>query len=633
MRRARLPSPTAVLLLYAALLYAVPAPLIVAPLGAAGTPAQIVGGGLLAWWVLSQLIVRRAPTVTNPVHWLLAAFAATLLAAYVAGASRPISAIETSSADRALITLCAWMGVALVVSDGLATREDAFKLIRGMAGGGVFIAVLGLLQFYFGLDLAALIKIPGLTANSAVGVVYNRSGYARVAATTSHPIEFGVVLASLLPIVVHCARFSPTLAERRFWWVGTAAVAGALPVAVGRSGMLGGAIAILLIFPALPPPLRGRALVALILGAGAMTVLAPGLLGTIRSLIFNAGNDPSAEGRTADYPWVIRWVVEYPLNGRGLGTLVQSYRTLDNQYLAHVVETGLLGLFALLLLLGSTMLVALYLRRSFEDARHADLAQMLVASVAVIAVDAGTFDAFAFPICVGNLFLFIGLVGWLWRVKVAPTPIRRFRAKPPHQRWAIVLIGGIVGLSCLSAAHSAVFPRSEWRAIADVTMLPPGVPDGGAFSTTGRATLLASVLHDVMDDDSEREHIRARTPGDYSIAVGNGSLIRGSDRIGFGPSVRIQAVAATPDGATAMLDAVLAETERQLHSWHTELGIQPVLAVGTDVVTQQPFPALGRPSRAKAGVFLLGAMVGGMWLSRRREVRLWRQQSVTVATT
>lgn len=629
----RLPNPTTVLLLYTVLLYAIPAPLIVGPLGAAGTPAQIVGVGLLAWWVLSQLVVRRAPIATNPVHWLLAAFAATLLAAYVAGASRPSSATETSSADRALITLCAWIGVALVVSDGLTTRGDAFKLLRGMAGGGAFIAGLGLLQFFFGLDLAALIKIPGLTANSAVGVVYNRSGYARVAATTSHPIEFGVVLASLLPIVVHCARFAPTLGERRFWWVGTAAVAAALPVAVGRSGILGGAIAILLIFPALPPQLRRRALVVLVLGAGAMTVLAPGLLGTIRSLIFNVGTDPSAEGRTDDYPWVIRWVIEYPLNGRGLGALVQSYRTLDNQYLAHAVETGLLGLFALVLLLGGAMLVALYLRWRFDDVRHVDLAQMLVASIAVIVVDAGTFDAFAFPICVGNLFLFIGLVAWLWRAQVAPTPIRRFRAKPPHQRWAIVLIGGIIGVSCLSAGYSAAFPRSEWRAIADVTMLPPGVPDGSAFSTTGRAALLASVLHDVMDDDSVRQEIRASTSGDYSIAVGDGSLIRGSDQIGFGPSVRIQAIAAAPEDATAMLDVVLAEARRQLHSWHTQIGIQPRLEIGTNVVTQQPFPALGRPSRAKAGVLILGALVGAMWLSRRREARLWKQASASDATT
>ena len=125
-----------------------------------------------------------------------------------------------------------------------------------------------------------------------------------------------------------------------------------------------------------------------------MSVVVPGLLGTIKGLFLNAGSDPSTQGRTADYAPVLRYVAESPLSGRGFGTFIPGiYRTLDNQYLGLLVETGVLGVLAFLMLVVGTVVVAGQVRRRSTDDQTRDLAQCLKAGIVVIAVDAATFDA------------------------------------------------------------------------------------------------------------------------------------------------------------------------------------------------------------------------------------------------
>src|ERR1035437_7434904 len=125
-----------VFVVYVVLLMALPSQLIVAPLGAAGTPAGILALGCMFWWVVSKVTAPWGSVFSSPVKWLLSAFAATLLVSYAVGASRAVSsAIEVSSADRALLGLCAWCGLALVVIDGVGTRRGLDKVL-GTAGAG-----------------------------------------------------------------------------------------------------------------------------------------------------------------------------------------------------------------------------------------------------------------------------------------------------------------------------------------------------------------------------------------------------------------------------------------------------------------------------------------------------------------
>ncbi len=532
------------LVIYVVMLMAVPSELIVSPLGAAGTPAGIIGVGFLAWWLASLAATAASDRRANPVKWLLAAFAAALLTAYLAGMSRPITAaVEVSSADRSMLALCGWLGVSLVVIDGLTTPERLDGLLKIVAGGAVFIASLGALQFFFGLDIAHLIRIPGLTANSAFGEIQARSDFRRVSGTTSHPIEFGVMLSSVLPLAIHHARFADGRSKQIRWWLGVLVIAGALPLSVARSGILGGAVALSIMFFTWPRSFRRQALAALLAGMVVMSVVVPGLLGTIRGLFLNASSDPSTQGRTQDYGPVFDYVVEAPIFGRGVGTFIPSlYRTLDNHYLGVLIEAGIVGLVATLALFVGGIAVSTIVRRNMSRDVDRDLAQSLTAALAVLAVNAATFDLFGFSMCAGLVFLLIGCIGAMYAIHLPPSTVlvERLSAK------AI----GIVAAAALSVtaggAAMALLSAPLYYSYGTVIFEPPDAAGRPVLSSAGRTGVTASLIHDIVETPENRERLAAQGATAFDVALGDGSLMMGSDRIGStGPVVHL--VTRSPD--------------------------------------------------------------------------------------
>ncbi|MCP6336195.1 hypothetical protein NL449_29660, partial [Klebsiella pneumoniae] len=72
----------------------------------------------------SAAVAPRPSSGSNPVRWLLLAFAVSLLLSYLVGMDRPVAtAEEVSSADRAVLALVGWCGAVLVVIDGTRTRR------------------------------------------------------------------------------------------------------------------------------------------------------------------------------------------------------------------------------------------------------------------------------------------------------------------------------------------------------------------------------------------------------------------------------------------------------------------------------------------------------------------------------
>lgn len=631
----RTPDALPVLMVYVVVLFAIPSALIVRPLGAAGTPAQIVGVGLLLWWFASQLISGPRLGPTNPVKWALLFFAAALLASYVGGMSRPMgSSIEVNSSDRAVLSLAAWCGVVLVFADGIGTRYRVERLVRCIAGAATAIAALGFLQFFFGIDLAQYVRIPGLSANTAVGTLFDRSGYRRVSGTTSHPIEFGVVLAATLPLVIHAARYARTPQQQRAWWTAVGVIALALPMSVARSGIIGAAIVVALLFLTWPRELRVRLAVAGVVGLAAMSAVVPGLLGTIKSLFLNVGSDPSTQGRTADYGPAWEYIREFPMFGRGLGTfLPELYRTLDNQLLGLAIETGFVGLTSFVVLIAATATVALRIRSRTPDARTRDLAISLVAGIAVISVNAATFDAFGFSMCVGTLFVLVGLVAALWSQRepdppVTPTPhsirVLGRHAAVPLPAWPFrSVVFTITLLMCLASAlwHVAT-PTTDFRATATVVLTPPQGPVARAYQRTGTASLATSVLHDVMMARPVRDELLTDDGVDYEIAVGNGSVEAATDVIGYGPTLRVRTVAPTAARADRQMRLVLDGMASQLAGLQRRAGVPESEAITIQQVRGNPaFAVAGRRSRALAGLTVLAGLlsaIGLRTLSRHR---------------
>jgi polysaccharide biosynthesis protein PslJ len=401
--------PVGVLTLLVGLLIGIPSQLVFAPLGAAGSPAQLLGVGLLAWWILLR-ITERFPRAgpDYAVRVACVVLLASILVSYVAATIRPIDGAELRAADRGLLSTLAWLGVLLFAMDAVATREQLTTLLRRLCLAGTLLALLGLVQFLTRSTLIDAISIPGLTANQEIGVISERSGFARPAGTAIHPIEFGAVLTLIFPLTLHFGLLDSRRRGPRAWL--PAVVIGAmLLISLSRSALLAAFVALLIVLPSWPGAARRRMYAA----GGAILVIIyltiPGMLGTTLQLFTGVRNDASTLSRTNSYDLAWEFIRQAPLFGRGLRTFLPSYRILDNQYLIALIEIGIVGTVALAALFAASVRTTWRARAS--DLGDRSLARSLVASIFACAVSFATFDAFSFPMVPTLLFLLIGCAG------------------------------------------------------------------------------------------------------------------------------------------------------------------------------------------------------------------------------
>ncbi|MFD0688154.1 O-antigen ligase family protein [Actinomadura fibrosa] len=409
-----------VLSVFVVMLTVVPARFIVGPLGAAGTPAGIMAVLCLFWYLSSMIAARTSPIRgVQPVRTVVVVFCCAMLASYAAANLRYLPALEANAADRGLILTAGWAGIALLAADGIPRLDRLEAVRRRLVAGGGFIAALGCLQFFTGLDLAGRLAFPGLTTSTSYTSLLQRDEFNRPMATATHPIEFGVVLAMLLPLALHGAVHAGEGRRGRRWLL-VCLILVVLPMTVSRSAILGLAVCCVVILPIWPAMWRFTAVVMLGVFMVGLRALVPGLIGTLTSLVSDIGSDSSTVTRTNDYVVLGDTFVHRPWLGQGFGTyLPQTYRILDNQYLLSAVETGVVGVAALLTVLLSGWFLARSARRAAlarRDAVTAHLAQCFAASMAVALFSFFTFDAFSFPMVSNLAFLLLGCCGALWRL-------------------------------------------------------------------------------------------------------------------------------------------------------------------------------------------------------------------------
>jgi O-antigen ligase len=412
---------TSVLSLFVLLLLCLPARFVFGPLGAAGAPAVLVGQVALVWWIthrVARAVGRRA--LRQPVRVALLLFLAAVMISYVAAMMRPIDAEEVRAADRGLLMVMSWLGVCLLTMDGVTSRQRLDTLARRVAVAAGAVGLLAICQYVTRQSLVDRISIPGLTANSDAAVLALRDGVLRPAGTAVHPIELGVVLTMALPLAVYYAMRG---LDRPLWRrsLPLFLIACATPLSVSRSAVLCSAASALILIPALPRRMRSRAYL-LLLGFGALVYVAvPGMITTMLNLFLGAANDSSALSRTNSYSIAFDFIGRAPVVGRGFGTFLPKYRILDNQYLGTLIEMGVIGLVATLALFVTGIVVARGVRRLTDDGDAAFLGQALAASMAAGALSFAFFDAFAFPMVPGLMFLFLGAAAALRRL-VLETP-------------------------------------------------------------------------------------------------------------------------------------------------------------------------------------------------------------------
>ncbi|MCD9196885.1 O-antigen ligase family protein [Aeromicrobium wangtongii] len=412
----RRPDAVTLITVYLLLLVVIPSRLTVAPLGAAGSPAQLVGLLALGWWIFYEVQrTTQDPPGARPVRVMYIATACAFFASYVVAMSRPIDGTESSSADLGMVATAAWGGVLLLTNDGVASWDRLYVLLRRLSLAGGAIALLGIVQFATGEALVDKISVPGLRANVDLTGIALRNGFNRPAGTALHPIEFGAAISMILPVALTMALNDRDRGAIRRWFP-VVAIGFASGLSISRSALIASLVALVLLGVSWNPMRRlVGGLVVLVFG-GAMFLTVPGLLGSLLGLFTGLGDDSSAQSRSGSYDIAGEFIARSPVFGRGLFTFLPRYRILDNQYLGLMIDVGILGLACFLGLIVAGMWCARAVRIHADDARTREIGQSLLAGIAGGACGFALFDGFSFPMAAGLFFLFLGLAGATWRL-------------------------------------------------------------------------------------------------------------------------------------------------------------------------------------------------------------------------
>ncbi|MFF4272855.1 O-antigen ligase family protein [Streptomyces sp. NPDC001536] len=407
---------TTILTGYLALAFFVPSNLTLPALGGVGTPANVFALLGLLWYLATWLGGRIRPAEgTRLPRVAMCLLAVAVLLSYVADATRDSTHEEVLGADRGLIGLGVWVALVVLASAGIQERDRLETLMRRLVVLGTVVALIGYYDFFAATNIADSIRIPGLQSSTAGISAMDRGSFTRPRSTTAHPLEFGGMLAILVPFAVHQA-FDPVRrhagALRR--WAPVAIMAGALPLTVSRTSIIGALIVILVMVPRWKPQRRWAA-IGIILGSVAgFKVIIPGLIGTITNLFasFLSGSDSSTQARTVKYSAIVPYLDEHPWFGRGFGTFTPDlYFFTDNQYMLTLAEMGIVGLVALLALFVTGIHTGGTIRRLARTDSDRELGQAFLASALVALVISATFDALSFPMYAGMFFLTLGAGG------------------------------------------------------------------------------------------------------------------------------------------------------------------------------------------------------------------------------
>jgi O-antigen ligase len=411
-----------ILTLYVFFLMAIPSRYVFGPLGGAGAPTTLLGVAFLLLFVLRWL--HPASSVgagRQPFRLVGGLFLCAALASYISANLYKLGTLEENGVDRGLIIICGWLGIMLLTADGVGNMQRLDTLLRRMVFGATCMAVLGIIQFFTGLNVAKYIVVPGLTAHQAYTDIAVRGSFNRPSATAIHPLEFGFVLAVILPIAIHRAKYAQD--KRLLRWGQVFLIALMLPMTVSRSSILGLAVILIVILPTWRLRERVMGIAVVVIGVAGIGVAIPGMLRSFGNLFSTIGSDSSTQSRTGAFSSAGPLIHAHPWFGMGFGVFMpDTYFFTDDQYLNTLIEMGFAGLVVVAALFITGWVLARQARRALINPERRHLAQCMAASAAVMLVGYGTFDALYFSMAAGVTFLMLGCIGAFWRLTTQRDP-------------------------------------------------------------------------------------------------------------------------------------------------------------------------------------------------------------------
>ena len=211
------------------------------------------------------------------------------------------------------------------------------------------MASLGAVQFVTGQQLVDKVTVPGLSLNGQSIALIAREGFSRPAGTALHPIEYGSIITMVMPLAITLAMHDKSRHALRRWFP-VALLALAVPLSLSRSAILASLVGLIVLGIAWTGAQRRAAIAAAATLCLTLFMTVPGMLGSLAALFTGISSDSSTQSRTGSYSIAAEYVERSPLLGRGFSTFLPSYRILDNELLLLLIEVGLVGLIAFLVL-------------------------------------------------------------------------------------------------------------------------------------------------------------------------------------------------------------------------------------------------------------------------------------------
>jgi hypothetical protein len=389
---------------------------IAGPLKSVGYPPMLAGLACLVVWAVARWTGAIDAERGHPWRWAVLAFVVVNLAAYAAAMSRVLVQDETDSANRQIFPFFAMIGITMLATDGLGSRQQVERVLKRMVVLATVEAGIGILEYFLKMDYRTIARLPGLVVNTEA-LNATRSGFARITAAAAVPPELSVVAAAVVPLAIHFALNSTVAAQRRRWFVCVAVLVAVVPLTVSRSGLLTLAVGIAIYGAILTGRPRANLIVLSIFGLVLFPLIAPGILGTLRNFVFAGTKDDSITGRLDDYQYLPGLLEGHWWFGRGFGTFEPTvYFFLDNQYLMSLLTGGvaLLVVFVSVFIIGAG--VARGARKRSVRTADRDLAQAIAAGIVAVAAAAATIDLFSFLQATFVLFLLAGCGAALWTI-------------------------------------------------------------------------------------------------------------------------------------------------------------------------------------------------------------------------
>lgn len=380
---------------------------------------------LLLCWLAGQTIdAPHRPTMLL----VLVGFLTTVLSS-AALMLRSATDDQSTSTMLALVRESWMVGLVLFVLVVVRTRAGLENVVRGIVIGACVSAAVGLLAIYGGLDLTGVIALPGLQdQGSLLSGNLERAGGVRPQGMAGHPLELSAVLTVAFPLAVGL-----TMAARErgrsgaVWAVASALLLVAALSTISRSAVIGAVVA--LVVMAWSWPVRrvlGIASVALV---GVLLAMATGLsvVTRIAGVLTGGSQDASVASRRNGLSYAFEVLPDHWWFGQGAGTYDLRYQpVLDNFYLSRTVESGLLGLAAVVALLVGAWCIAAAARRRFTEAGDdamAELVNGIVGALTALMVIGLILDVPAFVQISSVMYLLVALAGAAAVVSRSPAPV------------------------------------------------------------------------------------------------------------------------------------------------------------------------------------------------------------------